>query len=177
MKPAIFLDRDGVITIESFRIIHPYEIKIMSFVPSCIQDIHKLGYLAIVITNQSGIDRGLFTLEDLERSNDILKKKTGIDDIFYCPHHPDLSGKCDCRKPSIGLINQAISKYEIDMSKSFMIGDRACDILTGKNAKIKTVLLESGYGKEHLEQNVEADFYFDNLKDFTTFLINFYKEQ
>lgn len=168
MTPAIFLDRDGVLTAEHFRILRPNNIEIFPFARSCIESIHQLGYLAIVITNQSGISRGLFTIAELEESNRILMQQTGIDEVFYCPHHPE--EKCSCRKPAIELIERATEKYSISLQESYMAGDRASDIQAGKNAGIKTVLLESGYGKKYLEQEIEPDYYFQDLRGFVKFL-------
>ncbi|MBQ6773912.1 MAG: HAD-IIIA family hydrolase [Synergistaceae bacterium] len=174
-KPAVFLDRDGVITIENFAVTHPKSIKVMPFVASCINELHNMGYLVLVITNQSGIARGLFTINELEQAHKLIIKQTGIDDIFYCPHYihgkvKEFSVECNCRKPRTGLINQALSKYHIDMSKSYMVGDRASDIMTGQNVGIRTVLLDSGYGRARLEQYVAADHYFADLRDFVRFL-------
>jgi len=91
-----------------------------------------------------------------------------LDDIFYCPHHPDFSGPCDCRKPNPGMIFNAKSKYNIDLNNSFMIGDTLKDIQTGIAAKCKTVLVLTGYGKEEQKNisSIKPDMIFKNLKEF-----------
>ena len=170
-RPVVFLDRDGVLTVENLRITHPDETQIFDYAKDCVSRIHELGYLAIVVTNQEGVAKGLFTIEELESLNKRIIEETGVDDIFFCPHHPEGSVReytydCDCRKPKTGLIRQAAEKYDVDLSGSYLVGDRAGDILTGKKAGIKTVLVDSGYGRARLEQEVEADYYCADLRDF-----------
>ncbi len=174
-KPAIFLDRDGVLTEEKGYISSVANLSIFTYSRECISRIHDKGYYAIVITNQSGIARGLFTEADLLEMNRYLKEQTGVDAIFYCPHHEKgnvsrYSVECNCRKPKTGMIEQACKAYFIDLERSYMVGDRASDILTGQAAELKTVLLESGYGTQHLESCVEPDYVFNNLSEFVEML-------
>ena len=169
-KPALFLDRDGVLTEEISYITSVENLHIFPYATECIRQIHEKGYYAIVITNQSGVARGLFTEETLKNMNTFLKEMTGVDAIYYCPHHPngdvDQYRKiCKCRKPEIGLLEQACLDFDIDMNRSYMVGDRAGDILTGQRAGMKTVLLESGYGLARLEQNVTPDYIFADLRN------------
>lgn len=145
------------------------EMEIFPYAAECIQYIKSKGYLAIVITNQSGVARGLFTEEELLRMNQRLQDAIGVDAIYYCPHHPEgtidkYKKTCKCRKPDIGLLIQACEEFDIDMDKSYMVGDRAADILTGQKAELKTVLLESGYGTARMEADVTADYVFDDLR-------------
>lgn len=167
-KPAIFLDRDGVLTKEKSYICSVGELEIFPYTADCIQQIKDKGYYAIVITNQSGIARGLFSEDELRKMNQYLLRETGVDAIYYCPHHPEgivekYKKVCRCRKPEIGLIEQACKDFNIDMDKSYIIGDRSSDIIAGQRAGIKTVLLESGYGTKNLEKYVSSDYVFDNL--------------
>ena len=169
-KPALFLDRDGVLTEEIGYTKSIENLHIFPYVAECIRQIHEKGYYAIVITNQSGIARGLFTEETLKDMNTFLIEMTGVDAVYYCPHHPDgnvdqYTKICKCRKPEIGLLEQACNDFDIDMTRSYMVGDRAGDIITGQKAGIKTVLLESGYGLAGLEQNVTPDYVFADLRD------------
>jgi histidinol-phosphate phosphatase family domain/HAD-superfamily hydrolase, subfamily IIIA len=168
-RPAVFLDRDGVLTREKSYVISVKELEIFSYTAECIRQIHQKGYYAIVITNQSGVARGFFTEEDLTEMNDYLLTETGVDAIYYCPHHPN--GKiekykrvCDCRKPRTGLIEAAAKDFAIDISMSWLVGDRAGDILAGKGVGIRTILLESGYGMAGLEEEVEPDYVLDDLR-------------
>ena len=169
-KPALFLDRDGVLAKEISYITSVENLHIFPYAAECIRQIHEKGYYAIVITNQSGVARGLFTEDTLRDMNTFLKEMTGVDAIYYCPHHPngdvdEYRKICKCRKPEIGLLEQACTDFDIDMNRSYMIGDRAGDILTGQRAGIKTVLLESGYGLARLEQNVTPDYIFVDLRN------------
>ena len=172
-RPAVFLDRDGVLTVENMTITPPDKTEIFPYAKDCVDRIHELGYLAIVITNQEGVAKGIFSIDELIRLNEQLIDVTGVDDIFFCPHHPEGTVReytciCDCRKPKTGLIRKAEEKYGIDPDRSYMVGDRAGDILAGKNAGLKTVLVDSGYGISRLEEPVEADYHCDDLRDFVS---------
>lgn len=176
-KPAIFLDRDGVLTVEKSYVTKLEDLEIFSFAKEAVEKIHKAGYYAIVITNQSAVARGILEIEELEKMNQYLIEKTGVDVVFYCPHHPNGSVKqyaisCDCRKPQSGMIKEACKKYEIDLKNSYFVGDRASDILTGQSVGIKTVLVESGYGIKRLEKKVVYDYIYDNVLQFANDLKN-----
>lgn len=169
-KPAVFLDRDGVLTEEKSYITSIEGLEIFSYAPECIRKIHEKGYYAIVVTNQSGVARGLFSEDKLKEMNDYLIGQTGVDAVYYCPHHPQ--GKveeyrkiCHCRKPETGMFEAACREFEIDMENSYMVGDRAGDILAGQNAGVKTILVESGYGTARLECEVIADYVMADLRD------------
>lgn len=169
-RPAVFLDRDGVLTKEKGYVCHVNEMEIFPYAAECVRQIRAKGYYAIVVTNQSGVARGLFTEEDLLEMNKCLQKETRVDAVYYCPHHPETGADryrkaCACRKPGIGLLLQANKEFHIDMSRSYMVGDRATDILAGRKAGIKTILLESGYGTARLEEEVTADYVVDDLRD------------
>lgn len=174
-KPAVFLDRDGVLTVEKGYIHSTSELEIFPYAKDCIRKIHKKGYYAIVITNQSGVARGFFSESELNKMNRMLQDETGVDIVYYCPHHPQgiiskYAIECGCRKPQTGLIEKACRDFQIDVRNSYMVGDRACDILMGRNKAIKTVCLESGYGTKKLEEKVFADYYFQDLREFVEFL-------
>lgn len=169
-KPAVFLDRDGVLTEERSYITSVENLVVFPYTVECIKQIHEKGYYAIVITNQSGVAKGLFSENALCEMNEYLIQYTGVDAVYYCPHHEDgkiakYRIKCNCRKPETGLIERACREYRIDLERSYMIGDRASDILMGQKAGVKTVLLESGYGTARLESNVVPDYVFNDLRD------------
>lgn len=107
--------------------------------------------------------------------NEFLIKETQIDEVYYFPHYYQEKTKykiqCSCRKPNNELVLNAVKKYNIDIKLSFFVGDRASDIQTGINSRMKTVLLESGYGLDKLEQAVKPDFVFKDLEDFVTHLL------
>ena len=169
-KPAVFLDRDGVLTEERGYVGSIEELHIFPYARECVRQIHEKGYYAIVITNQSGVARGLFTEETLLQMNEYLMQQTGVDAVYYCPHHPE--GKlekyrrvCHCRKPETGMFETACKEFEIDMENSYMAGDRAGDIIAGQNVGVKTILLESGYGMVRLEEEVKPNYLCGDLRD------------
>lgn len=169
-RPAVFLDRDGVLTKEEGYITNVENLHIFPYTAECIRQIHEKGYYAIVITNQSGVARGFFTEKKLMEMNDYLMRLINVDAVYYCPHH--FQGKivqyrkvCHCRKPETGLFEKACEQFNVDMQNSYMVGDRAGDIIAGQNAGVKTILLESGYGTKNLERKVCADYVFEDLQD------------
>lgn len=169
-KPAVFLDRDGVLTKERGYVVSMEDLYVFPYAEVCVRKIHEKGYYAIVVTNQSGVARGLFSEEELLRMNSYVLQQTGVDAVYYCPHHPE--GKiekyrkiCQCRKPGIGMIQKACSEFDIDMKNSYMVGDRAVDIIVGQNAGVKTILLESGYGTKRLEEKVTPDYVYWDLRE------------
>ena len=180
MKKAIFLDRDGTINVEKDYIYKSEDLVFEEGTIEALKTFKNLGYILIVISNQSGIARGYFTEEDLNifnnNMNEILKRN-GIEIIeFYCcPHHPDGIGEykkvCECRKPNNKMIEDAIKKYNIAREKSYMIGDKTSDIRAGLKSNLKTVLVKTGYGLKDMEKiDKNETLVCENLKDFSEIL-------
>ena len=154
---AVFLDRDGTINEEMGYINHPDRFVVFPFVAEAIRIFNQLGLKVIVVTNQSGIARGYFEESMVIGLHDRLVKgmaqaDASIDAIYYCPHHPTEGIKpyrleCDCRKPKPGMIIQAARDHDIDLKKSYMIGDRYKDIVFGNNLNLRTGFVMTGYGK------------------------------
>lgn len=169
-RPAVFLDRDGVLCAEVGYVTTVEKLEIFPYVKSSVELLHQKGFLAICITNQSAVARGMMEEETLQELNEYLMEKTGLDGLYYCPHHPEGRGryriKCNCRKPNIGMLEDAIKEWEIERTKSYMVGDRASDIICGQKAGLKTVLLESGYGTSRLEETVRPDEIYSDLERF-----------
>ncbi|MFX0104107.1 MAG: D-glycero-beta-D-manno-heptose 1,7-bisphosphate 7-phosphatase [Candidatus Hodarchaeota archaeon] len=172
-KKAVFLDRDGVINKEVNYLSHPEDFEFIKGSIEALKILKQKNYLLIVITNQAGIARGFFTEETLKIIHDkmirILKQnEIELDDIYYCPHHPEFTGLCDCRKPNPGMILKAKLKHNINLNSSYMVGDTLIDIETGKLAKCKTVLVLTGYGKKEYKKisSIIPDMIFHNLKEF-----------
>lgn len=170
---AIFLDRDGVINKEVSYLSDPNNFEFIEGSIEALKILNQKGFLLIIITNQAGIARGLFTEETLMAIHDkminILKKNNlQLDDIYYCPHHPDFTGSCECRKPNPGMLLKAQSNFNINLTNSYMVGDTLNDVETGKAAKCKTVLVLTGYGKEEQKKvrSIIPDMIFKNLKEF-----------
>ena len=133
---AIFVDRDGTINIDVHYLSKPEQFAMYPGVGAGIRSLKDAGYMIIVITNQSGIGRGYFSKEQREMIHDrmrldFLRHGVVLDGVYYCLHHPDVN--CNCRKPKTGMFEQAIRDHEIDVTSSFMLGDKILDIEAGKN--------------------------------------------
>ena len=163
-SPAVFLDRDGTIIVEKDFLGDPAGVELLPRAAEAIRLLNEQGYLAICVSNQSGVARGYYGEEAVRAVNDRLlavlrEQRASLDGIFYCPHHPhgtmpEYRVICDCRKPKTGMAKRAIEKFAIDLARSVMIGDRANDVQFGKNLGIPTVLVTTGYGlseKERIE--------------------------
>jgi len=175
-QKAVFLDRDGTINKFNDFITKPEDFELIDGAADAIKKINRLGYLAIVVTNQPVIARGEVDFETLDlihmkMETDLGRHGAYIDDLFYCPHHPDkgFAGErpeykidCNCRKPKPGMILQAAEKYNIDLSGSFMVGDDMRDVRAGINAGCIPVYLSNN---GHCENNTVKTF--NNLKHFT----------
>lgn len=148
MNKAVFFDRDGVINKEVGDYVWQLENFIINDgVAEFMMDLQQRNFLIIVITNQGGIAKGLYSKEEVEylhlHLERVLKNKgITIDEIYYCPHHPE-EGNCLCRKPGSQLTEKAIARFNIDPSRSYFIGDRQRDIDSGEAAGVKGILVES----------------------------------
>src|SRR6056297_2624578 len=148
MKRAIFLDRDGTLNYDSKEYVKGVdEFKLIKETPAALKMLSQAGYLIIIITNQSGLSRGYFTEEELNNMHaklrEAIESEGGrIDEIYYCPHHPD--DNCDCRKPGTANIDKAVERFDINRSNSHFIGDSEKDIKAGKLAGCKTILVKTG---------------------------------
>ncbi len=146
---AVFLDRDGVLNQEMgdyVRRLEDFHVLEQNIEP--LKTLQDKGYLLIVATNQGGLAKGWYTEEGLKKMHDHLREVYGqhgveFTDIFYCPHHPDFTGDCDCRKPKPGLLLRGIEKYNIDPAQSYFIGDRERDVIAGTAAGVKGILIDS----------------------------------
>lgn len=151
---AVFLDRDGTLCEEVNYLSRPEDLRLFSFSAEAVRLLNQSGYLVILITNQSGIARGFFdeqTLHEIHTKleSDLLRSNAKLDAIYYCPHNS--TDSCVCRKPKIGMIEQAKKDFSLDLENSWIIGDKAIDVETGFNAHLKTALVLTGYGKSELE--------------------------
>ena len=171
---ALFLDRDGTMNVSKGFISNADDLELIPGTIEAIKAINKSGALAIVITNQPVIARGECSFEELHNIHNKLKTLLGekgafVDDIFYCPHHsdkgfegevPELKFDCECRKPKTGMIDEAVKKYNIDLSKSYMVGDSTMDLELARNAGVKSVLVDTGFagndGKYDRSCDIEA---------------------
>lgn len=142
MNKCIFLDRDGVLNEDRPDYVYRVEDFIIpDGVPEALRQLKDAGYLLIIITNQAGIARGLYTRNDVMACYEYLQDQCGhlIDDIYYCPHHPQFDTESLTRKPGSLMIEKAIAKYDIHPDHSWMIGDAARDMQAGRRAGVRTV--------------------------------------
>ncbi len=166
---AIFVDRDGTINRDVHYLDNPDKFTMYPGVGKGIKTLKKKGYKIIVITNQSGIGRGYFTEHQLmsihERMTEEFQQFDVIlDGIYYCPHHPE--DKCKCRKPQTGLFEQAITEHNIDVQKSFMIGDKILDIEAGKKTGTKTILIPEPHVRDEcLSKEITWEYSPDYIAD------------
>lgn len=153
MKKAVFLDRDGTLNPDPGYISDPADFNLFPGVAEALKRLQSAGYLLILITNQSGISRGLITVEQLETIHGKLQQQLSeagcrLDAIYYCPHHPDFPpvdglSDCNCRKPRPGMIEKALRDHDIDAGHSFMIGDRSSDIKIALATGVKPIYIGS----------------------------------
>ena len=146
MKKALFLDRDGVINKEKNYLFKISDFEFIDDIFNLCSYYQSLGYLIFVVTNQSGIARGYYSQNDFNiltswMLEEFTKKDIFISHVYSCPHHPDISGKCDCRKPNSGMLLEAQKEFKIDMAGSILIGDKERDIEAGLNAGLNETYL------------------------------------
>lgn len=157
---AIFIDRDGTINEDLGYISNPDDLIIFPWVAEALRLINDARLKAIVVTNQSGVARGICTEDELRliharMINELWKQGARIDGVYYCPHHPDYGDEryrreCECRKPGPGMLQAAAREHKIDLARSFVIGDKASDINLASGAGAQGMLVLTGYGRETL---------------------------
>ena len=151
MKKALFLDRDGVINVEKEYLYKKEDFEFIEGIFELCSHYQELGYLIFIVTNQSGIARKFYTEDDFARLTQWMlqefeKEGIHITRVYHCPHHPDISGACECRKPKPGMLREAAEAFDVDLKNSIMIGDKERDIEAGLNAGLRETYLfdESG---------------------------------
>lgn len=178
---AVFLDRDGTVNVEKDFLSSPDQLQLIPRSAAAIRELNNLGVRVFVITNQSGVARGLFSEADVLKVHEALKEllkleDAFVDDFFYCPHLLGAADRrynkdCDCRKPKPGMLRQAERKYSLDLRRSFVVGDRCIDVATGKAVAAGTVMVSTGYGaKEIHDCRNEPDFFAQDLMEGVTYI-------
>lgn len=164
MHRAVFLDRDGTINVEKDYLYLPEQLEFIEGSVEAIRRLKRAGYLVVVVSNQSGVARGYFTEEDVERlhhysAEQLARQGVEVDAWLYCPHHPQGKGSyalsCRCRKPMPGMLLDAARRFDIDLAASVMIGDKLIDVQAGHAAGCRAILVRTGYGAQE-EQLVPA---------------------
>ena len=156
LRPAFFLDRDGVIVEDVHYLSEPCRLSLIPGSAEAIAHLNRNGIPVIVVTNQSGIARGYYPPSRVDETHDRLSSllelhNARIDRYYYCPHHPTeglhpYRTACECRKPRPGMLLRAAAELHLDLSRSYMVGDRMSDLETGSNAGCRPILVKTGYG-------------------------------
>jgi D-glycero-D-manno-heptose 1,7-bisphosphate phosphatase len=184
---GVFIDRDGTLTEEVGYINHPSRLRLYPWSAQAINALNQHGLKTIVVTNQAGIARGYFN-EDLvtqvhqKLCAEMSREGARLDAIYYCPHHPSVGEApyrqdCNCRKPKPGMLYRAVQEFGIDLSRSFVIGDRYGDVELARNAGARSIFVLSGYGLgeyEYQRQNwrVQPDWIAQNLLEATEIIFS-----
>jgi D-glycero-D-manno-heptose 1,7-bisphosphate phosphatase len=155
---AIFIDRDGTLNEDIGYVSRPDELVLYPWAAEAVRLVNNSGFKAIVITNQSGIARRMYSEQTLgaihqRMIDELASEGARLDAVYYCPHHPEVGGthygvECNCRKPRTGMLDAAAREHDIDLTRSFVIGDKSSDILLAENVGARGVLVLTGYGRE-----------------------------
>ena len=167
MNRAVFLDRDGTICPDLPYLGESDRLELFPGTAKAIRRLRDAGFKVVIVTNQSGVGRGYFTLDDLAavhtRLRNLLREAgTDYDALYYCPHAPDEG--CDCRKPSTGMIDRAVDELSISLDGSYIVGDDSVDIELGRNAGLKSILVLTGHGKD-CQPSAKSDAAVENLEN------------
>lgn len=179
-KPAVFIDRDGVINVDHGYVSKVDEFEYIDGVFEATKLFKELGYLLVLVTNQSGIARGYYSEKEFLTLTEwmdwnFVDQGVEFDGVYYCPHHPEGSVEkyaqvCDCRKPAPGMFISAQEELDIDMSRSVMIGDKADDMKAAISAGVKTKILVRSGKVVTDEAQLLADVVLDSIKDVPRYL-------
>lgn len=176
-KPAVFLDRDGTLIAENGYLCRAGELRLLPGAARGVRRLQEAGFRVILVTNQSAVARGLLTEKQLaginERLQQLLEREQArLDAVYYCPHHPEGFGSyrqfCFCRKPEPGMLLRAAAEHGLSLGGSFLVGDKLTDIIAGKRAGCRTVLVRTGCGERELaragREGVIPDFVLENVE-------------
>ncbi len=160
MRRAAFLDRDGTLIEERGDLGDPDGVTLMPGAADAVRRLKDAGLAVVLVTNQSGIARGVFTRQQFdavqERMLELLAESGAhLDGVYFCPHHPDVTGSCDCRKPAAGMYRRAAEKLSIDLSRSFYVGDRWRDVAVTEEVGGTPFLLATGAGGQGAPEGFE----------------------
>jgi D-glycero-D-manno-heptose 1,7-bisphosphate phosphatase len=179
LRPAVFLDRDGTIAEEVGYLNHSSRFRMFPFVAAAIRRLNQAEYPAIVITNQSGVGRGYFPDSLIHAVHELMtqqlaKEGAHIDALYYCPHKGD--DGCLCRKPKPGMLQRAAREHNLDLPRSFVVGDRYGDIQLAHRVGARAVMVRSGYGEGEIQWHsaqwpAPPDFIAENLADAVAWIL------
>jgi histidinol-phosphate phosphatase family protein len=159
--PGVLLDRDGTLIQERHYLADPDGVELVPGAGAALRRLNQAGYPVALVTNQSGVARGLISREDVDRVHARLEKLLAdegahLDGIWVCPHHPEHGGSCSCRKPSPGLAEEAARALHLDLHRSFVVGDKLCDVELARGVGASPILVRTGYGAAHADDHAEV---------------------
>jgi D-glycero-D-manno-heptose 1,7-bisphosphate phosphatase len=152
VRPAIFLDRDGTLIEEVGHLGEPDGVVVLPGVPEALRRLAGAGFVLVVVSNQAGVARGLFTEDAVRAVNthaaELLRSQGApeLEGWYFCPHHPRISGPCDCRKPGPGLLTRAAAELDLDLERSWMVGDHPVDAGAARAAGVRPIVVRTGHG-------------------------------
>lgn len=157
MRPAVFLDRDGTLLEEAGYLDRLERLVFFPYAIDAVRQLNRGGFAAVIMTNQSGVGRGMYGEAFVKQAHDVIGQAMAaggarIDGFYYCPHHPAAEVEryrraCDCRKPGTGMIRQAVADLDLDLARSFSVGDKWSDVEAGAAAGARGILVRTGYGR------------------------------
>ena len=167
-RPAVFIDRDGTLIVEKSYLADPDGVQLVPGAARALRRLEEAGFVVVVVTNQSGIARGLYTLEDYHAVAARLEKELAARDAaphatYFCPHHPESTGPCACRKPGTGMHRSAGERFGVDYRASYFIGDKLSDVLPAEELGGQGILVRTGYGDEWTSEIPEGCWVADDL--------------
>ena len=179
---AVFLDRDGTINVEKGFVHRREELEFVKGAAEALGSLNRAGYLVVVITNQSGVARGLYAEDDVKRlhrymNDELMRAGARVDRFYYCPHHPEsldpaYRKDCECRKPKPGMVLRAMEELDIDPRSSYLIGDRARDICAGRRAGVMSILIrEDENFQDETACDEQPDLVVKSLHDAVRFIL------
>lgn len=154
LRPAVFLDRDGTLIVEKNYLADPAGVVLVPGTVNALEDLRRAGFALVIVTNQSGIALGLYAESDYHAvaarlAHVLARGGVSLDRVEYCPHHPDITGPCGCRKPATGMHRRAAADLRIDLERSYYVGDKLTDVLPALELGGRGILVRTGYGSEH----------------------------
>ena len=183
LRPAVFLDRDGTIAEEVGYLNHVSRFRMFPFVAAAIHRLNEVGLPVIVVTNQSGVGRGYFPESLVQSVNELMthqlaKEAAKIDAIYYCPHTS--AENCNCRKPKTGMLDRAAREHALDLQRCYVVGDRHGDMELARNARMRSILVRTGYGEGELAWHsakwpVQPDFVAEDLAQAADWILRQHK--
>lgn len=168
MRRAVFLDRDGTIIRDAHFLSDLKDLEVLPGAAEALRRLGEAGFVRLVVTNQSGVARGYFGLDFVEEAHGELRRRlraagADVEGFYVCPHHPDHTGCCDCRKPAPGLLRRAAEEWQVDLTASWVVGDKVCDVDLARAGGCRAGLVRTGGGALAEASGVVADVVADDL--------------